>query len=103
MVDYKKAALVGAGIGTVASFIFGRKRARGLDWGKILKYAAVGGGATMVAGYAMAETGRPIGMLAAKGEFTGWEHGGWGRGWGHEHEHEGWGHEGREREHFRRW
>lgn len=86
MVDYKKAALWGAGIGTAASFIFGRKRMRGLDWGKILKYAAGGGAATMAGAYVMAETGRPIAMLASK-EHAGW--GGWDRGGGHEgREHE---------------
>lgn len=79
MVDYKKAALTGAIAGTVASFIFGRK-SRGIDYGKIAKYAAGGAGAVMAAGYVMAETGRPIKMLATAGEFTG--HGDY---WGHHH------------------
>ena len=73
MVDYKKAALTGAIAGTVASFIFGRK-SRGIDYGKIAKYAAGGAGVVMAAGYVMAETGRPIGMLATR---TVWEEGHW--------------------------
>jgi len=100
MVDYKKAALTGAIAGTVASFIFGR-RTRGFDWTKIGTYAAGGAGVVVAGAWAMNEVGRPIGMLAAKGDYsTGW--------WGHEHEHPGFGHhEGawghRPHEHFHRY
>jgi hypothetical protein len=73
MVDYKKAALTGAIAGTVASFIFGRKT-RGIDYGKIAKYAAGGAGVVMAAGYVMAETGKPIGLLATR---TGHAEGHW--------------------------
>ena len=88
MVDYKKAALWGAVGGTVASFIFGRKT-RGMDFEKIAKYAAGGAGVVMAAGYVMAETGKPIGLLSTR---TGhWDY--WGQ-----HEHHPIGHE-----HFHRW
>jgi hypothetical protein len=83
MVDYKKAALTGAIAGTVASFLFGRK-SRGFDYGKIAKYAASGAGVVMAAGYVMAETGKPIAMLAPRTGFHPWEEGHQHR-WEHEH------------------
>ena len=93
MVDYKKAALTGAVAGAVLSFLMGKKT-RGIDYKKIATYAAGGAGAVMAVGYAMAETGRPIKMLATAGDFT---------GWGHDEHHNGWGHEPIGHEHFHRW
>jgi len=90
MVDYKKAAIAGAIAGTVLSFLMGMK-SRGIDYGKIAKYAAGGAGTLMAAGYVMAETGRPIKMLATAGDFTGWDD-------QHDHHHRPVGHE-----HFHRW
>jgi hypothetical protein len=91
MVDYKKAAIAGAIAGTVLSFLMGKKT-REVDYGKIAKYAASGAGTLMAAGYVMAETGRPIAMLASKREVAGWGHDFEG------HEHRPIGHE-----HFHRW
>jgi hypothetical protein len=79
MVDYKKAALTGAVVGTALSFFMGPKTRRSLDYKKIATYAAGGAGAVMAVGFAMAETGRPIKMLATAGEFT---------GHGHHHDHQ---------------
>jgi len=69
MVDYKKAVFVGAVAGTVASFIFGR-RTRALDMANIGMYAAGGAGVAAAGAWAMQEVGRPIGLLAAKGDFA---------------------------------
>lgn len=73
MVDYKKAALWGAVGGAALSFVFGRKT-RGMDFEKIAKYAAGGAGVVMAAGYVMAETGKPIGLLATRTGYDYWGH-----------------------------
>lgn len=94
MVDYKKAALFGAVAGTALSFVLGKKT-RGFDFEKVAKYAAGGAGALMAAGYVMAETGKPIGLLATR---TGWED-----SWPHHHHGEDRQFHPIGHEHFHRW
>jgi hypothetical protein len=87
MVDYKKAALVGAAAGLVASFFLGKK-VRGFNLKKLATYGATGAAAVMGGAFVLAEAGKPMHMFAR----TGWEEGEamWDRHHrpiGHEHFH----------------
>lgn len=84
--DYKKLALEGAALGAVAAFFLGTRRK---NLGHFAKFAGIGAGVAVAGGFAMNELGGHKGLLAAKGEFTGWED----EGYPHHHH----------REYFRRW
>ena len=64
--DLKTAAVTGAVVGTVASFVFGKS----FDVEKVAKYAAIGAGAFAASSYLMTAMG---GKHQVAGELTGWD------------------------------